>query len=494
MTSTSSDSDDSHAHKRHKKHHKDHKKKSDKEKKHRHKDKKHKHKHHRHHHREASESIAAPEASESIAAPAWAPFAAVVAANPSSRADLRALLEMLDAGQVVVLEQVEDTSLRSKLQAALEALGLPAETLPDGSIAHAKPDGMDASLAAQFSTVLDDDDAAVGSAADGSAADREEEEEAEEAPEAPSSKRVYGVAGPPPSRSIGPSSGPPSGGDSIGPAMPPVADKDEQEDEDADEEDGIGPALPPPPGADGDAFGALASGKSGGDRRLWWQQEQSAPKPTAPIPEDGGVATTVGQTERDDWMVALPTERTSLNTQGQARQFSRNGVQAAGDLSIWTDAPAEREKKAKAAEARSWGAVGMPGGSGGGGGGGGGEPMTLAEAVALARENAASGKRPRGFETGGNGGGGGGGGGAADDGPKAKSLVEIHAEQAASEKKAKKGKADWEGKHPWKPWNRETDLDIRAANPKGKESILNNQHMGTLGDRFGSRGRDTTFM
>ena len=333
---------------------------------------------------------------------------------------MRALLEMLDAGQVVVLEQVEDTSLRSKLQAALEALGLPAETLPDGSIAHAKPDGMDASLAAQFSTVLDDDDAAVGSAADGSAADREEEEEAEEAPEAPSSKRVYGVAGPPPSRSIGPSSGPPSGGDSIGPAMPPVADKDEQEDEDEeDEEDGIGPALPPPPGADGDAFGALASGKSGGDRRLWWQQEQSAPKPTAPIPLDGGVATTVGQTERDDWMVALPTERTSLNTQGQARQFSRNGVQAAGDLSIWTDAPAEREKKAKAAEARSWGAVGMPGGSGGGGGGGGGEPMTLAEAVALARENAASGKRPRGFETGGNGGGGGGGGGAADDGPKA---------------------------------------------------------------------------
>ena len=188
---------------------------------------------------------------------------------------------------------------------------------------------------------------------------------------------MYGVAGPPPSRSIGPSSGPPSGGDSIGPAMPPVADKDEQEDEDEeDEEDGIGPALPPPPGADGDAFGALASGKSGGDRRLWWQQEQSAPKPTAPIPEDGGVATTVGQTERDDWMVALPTERTSLNTQGQARQFSRNGVQAVGDLSIWTDAPAEREKKAKAVEARSWGAVGMPGGSGGGGGGGGGEPMT----------------------------------------------------------------------------------------------------------------------
>ena len=55
--------------------------------------------------------------------------------------------------------------------------------------------------------------------------------------------------------------------------------------------------------------------------------------------------------------------------------------------------------------------------------------------------------------------------------------------------------ADWEGKHPWKPWNRDTDLDVRAANPKGKESILNNQHMGTLGDRFGTQGRkETTFM
>ena len=48
--------------------------------------------------------------------------------------------------------------------------------------------------------------------------------------------------------------------------------------------------------------------------------------------------------------------------------------------------------------------------------------------------------------------------------------------------------------HPWKPWNRDTDLDVRAANPKGKETILNNQHMGKLGDRFGGGTRETTFM
>ena len=85
-------------------------------------------------------------------------------------------------------------------------------------------------------------------------------------------------------------------------------------------------------------------------------------------------------------------------------------------------------------------------------------------------------------------------GGGADDGPKPKTLVELHQEQQASEKAAKKGKADWEGQHPWKPWNRDTDLDVRKANPKGKESILNNQHMGKLGDRFGGGRRESTFM
>ena len=75
-----------------------------------------------------------------------------------------------------------------------------------------------------------------------------------------------------------------------------------------------------------------------------------------------------------------------------------------------------------------------------------------------------------------------------------KSLVELAAEQAAEAKRQKKGKASWEGQHPWKPWNRETDLDIRASKPKSKETILNNQHMGSLGDRFGGGGRETSFM
>ena len=70
----------------------------------------------------------------------------------------------------------------------------------------------------------------------------------------------------------------------------------------------------------------------------------------------------------------------------------------------------------------------------------------------------------------------------------------MHQELAEKKKLEAKGKADWEGKHPWRPWNRETDLDVRKANPKGKESILNNQFMGKLGDRFGGGRRETTFM
>ena len=55
--------------------------------------------------------------------------------------------------------------------------------------------------------------------------------------------------------------------------------------------------------------------------------------------------------------------------------------------------------------------------------------VTLAEAVALAKQNAAAGKRPRGFET--SAGGGAETGGGADDGPKPKTLVELHQEQQA---------------------------------------------------------------
>ena len=126
--------------------------------------------------------------------------------------------------------------------------------------------------------------------------------------------------------------------------------------------------------------------------------------------------------------------------------------------------------------------------------------MSLAEVAALAARNASSrGGRPAvmpaAFSRG-------GAGNATREQeqevarPRPKSLVEIKAELSAKEAEEKKNaKKDWEGAHPWRPWDRDKDLDVRRANPKGKESILNNQHMGTLASRFGETGRrETNFM
>ena len=95
---------------------------------------------------------------------------------------------------------------------------------------------------------------------------------------------------------------------------------------------------------------------------------------------------------------------------------------------------------------------------------------------------------------GGDGGSSSGGGGEAK---RPKSLVEIHAEAAAAAKKKESGgaaKAEWQGAHPWRPWNRETDLDVRRVDPKGQEKIVKHDILGTIGDRFGASKRETTFM
>ena len=225
-----------------------------------------------------------------------------------------------------------------------------------------------------------------------------------------------------------------------------------------------------------------AGGDDGGER--WWQREQAVPKP-APVAEDESSAA-ARATSRDDWMVSLPTGRSGLTADsGQARQFSRNGTAGGvlpSDLAMWTETPADRERKAAA----KWGSA-----DGGGGSSSSSQPMTLADAVAIASANAAAGKRPREMAT------SSGGEGSGSQPPAAKSLVDLNAERLAAEAKqgGKKQKADWEGQHPWRPWDREKDLDIRQVNPKGKESVLKDQIMGSLGDRFGNRGkRESTFM
>jgi hypothetical protein len=236
-----------------------------------------------------------------------------------------------------------------------------------------------------------------------------------------------------------------------------------------EEEEGLGP-RPAPAGLTALLLQATAPSP-------WWKKSVDAPKPPPATPG------AVGDTGREEWMTALPADRHGLvgGGVGGPRQFAResNQIFAGVPDASWTAAP-KQEVGGVGGEgdaAVSAAAVGPS------------RPMSLAEAASLARANAASGRRVQPPSTRQAAGGGGG-----SDTTAAKSLVDVHAELQASEKKAKQGKAEWEGAHPWKPWNRETDLDIRAAKPKGVESMLKNQHMGELGSRFGGGARETTFM
>lgn len=45
------------------------------------------------------------------------------------------------------------------------------------------------------------------------------------------------------------------------------------------------------------------------------------------------------------------------------------------------------------------------------------------------------------------------------------------------------GKEEWAGAHPWKPWDRDKDLNVPASKPKGAADLL--KAAGSLASRFG---------
>ena len=267
-------------------------------------------------------------------------FAEFVELHPESREELCSLLQMLDQGQAIILDQVEDSALRARLLAALEALGLEGEKLTDGSVAYAAAEG--SALYERHAHVLGSiskiESIAATEDADRSAAVGGEEAGGGEGAAAAGRgddaepRRAYGVA-PPPA---------PASSRAIGPTMPSAADasrvsSDDEESESSSESGQVGPSLP-----DASVDLALRDNSGGGSSQLWWQREAAAPKPPSTDAADVKGGGPEGAEERDAWMVALPTERTDLNSSAQARQFSRTGVAAKGDLSVWTDTPADR--------------------------------------------------------------------------------------------------------------------------------------------------------
>ncbi|KAK8317972.1 hypothetical protein V6Z12_A13G143900 [Gossypium hirsutum] len=135
--------------------------------------------------------------------------------------------------------------------------------------------------------------------------------------------------------------------------------------------------------------------------------------------------------KRDEWMTTLPPERKPGVTM-QSTKFSKSAKEGRGDTSVWTDTPLERAQKAKMHYLEAYN-----------------------EAAALASNEEEKMKR------------------SSSDADlvdkynkekRSKSLVQKHQEEASkrpkkkSKQQSEKEKDEWEGKHPWKPWDREKDL------------------------------------
>ncbi|XP_059281292.1 uncharacterized protein LOC132034987 [Lycium ferocissimum] len=143
--------------------------------------------------------------------------------------------------------------------------------------------------------------------------------------------------------------------------------------------------------------------------------------------------------KRDEWMTTLPPERkTGVVSMHSTTSFSKSSKEGRGDTSAWTDTPSDRAQKAKMNYLEAFN-----------------------EASALASKELQEKSR------------------ASVDAElveqynkarRSKSMVEKHQEKARtkSKKKSKQESVteEWEGNHPWKPWDREKDLTAGRQNVK----------------------------
>ncbi|KAK3428008.1 hypothetical protein EUGRSUZ_F04124 [Eucalyptus grandis] len=165
--------------------------------------------------------------------------------------------------------------------------------------------------------------------------------------------------------------------------------------------------------------------------------------------------------KRDEWMTTLPPER-KAGVSMQSTKFSNSSKEGRGDTSVWTDTPSDRAQKAKMNYLEAYN-----------------------EASALA-SNEEENKRVK-----------------ADanlvdmynKAKRSKSLVQKHREESTSRSKKKQKqqpqeKEDWLGKHPWKPWDREKDLEA------GRQSVkLDSENMAQgLTSRFSSGNFQRNFL
>lgn len=164
--------------------------------------------------------------------------------------------------------------------------------------------------------------------------------------------------------------------------------------------------------------------------------------------------------KRDEWMTTLPPERKPGVTT-QTTKFSRTSKDGRGDTSMWTDTPSEKAQKAKMNYLEAYN-----------------EAAALASKQQEKKETTSDAALVDEY----------------NKKKRSKSLVEKHQETARSSSKRKSkqelAKEEWEGQHPWKPWDREKDLTA------GRQSVkLDPENMSQgLSSRFASGSFQRNFL
>ena len=168
-----------------------------------------------------------------------------------------------------------------------------------------------------------------------------------------------------------------------------------------------------------------------------------------------------GPQPRDSWMTDLPPERvpTTLAPQGNQNTFSQKGIRSRGDTSDWTMTPAQRLLQLQGGSAGQQALAAGPSWEQ--------DPRKAAQTAAAVDAYLGANRK--------------------------KTLVEQHNEKKMKKRKAKEveGGASgqgskegaWEGKHPWRPFDREKDLNI-ASRPVTQDELL--KKAGSLTGRFGN--------
>lgn len=161
--------------------------------------------------------------------------------------------------------------------------------------------------------------------------------------------------------------------------------------------------------------------------------------------------------KRDEWMTTLPPERKAGVPMHSTKSFSMNGKEGRGDTSVWTDTPLDRAQKAQQSYLEAYN-----------------KTKAIAEGDDVKNKNPDASIVDK-YNT----------------SKRSVSLVQKHRESKKEKKKQKQHeKEEWEGNHPWKPWDRENDLSA------GRQKVaLDPENMSQgLSSRFASGAVQRNFL